>query len=69
MGDSSNYEPAIPYLDPVTFTYVFADVRGYGKSRYLKGEYTVTEIASDVFHLTDSLGWMRFHVVGHSMMV
>lgn len=67
MGDSSNYEPVIPYLDPVTFTYVFVDVRGYGKSRHLKGEYTVTEVASDVFHLADSLGWTRFHVVGHSM--
>lgn len=67
MGDSSNYEPATPYLDPITFTYVFADVRGYGKSRHLKGKYTVTEVAADVFHLADSLGWKRFHVIGHSM--
>jgi len=67
MGDSSNYEPVIPYLDPVTFTYVFADVRGYGKSIHLKGEYTAKEVSSDIFLLADSLGWKRFHVVGHSM--
>jgi len=55
------------YLDPTTFTYVFADVRGYGQSRNLKGEYTVEEVAGDAFRLADDLGWKRFHVVGHSM--
>jgi len=67
MGDSANYDPVAPYLDPTTFTYVFADVRGYGQSRNLKGEYTVEEVAGDAFRLADDLGWKRFHVVGHSM--
>ncbi|MEN8180730.1 MAG: alpha/beta hydrolase, partial [Pseudomonadota bacterium] len=67
MGDARNYEPVIPYLDPNGFTWVFADVRGYGMSREMKGQYTVAEVAQDVFHLADSLGWKRFHVVGHSM--
>ncbi len=65
MGDASNYEPVIPYLDPNTFTWMFADVRGYGRSRNLKGAYTVEEVAADVFRLADALGWKRFHVVGH----
>lgn len=67
MGDSANYVPIIPYLDPATFTWVFADVRGYGLSKHLTGKYTVDEVAGDVFHLADHLGWRRFHVVGHSM--
>jgi 3-oxoadipate enol-lactonase len=67
MGDTTNYQPVIPYLDPNTFTYVFAEVRGYGRSRHLKGDYTVEEVAGDAFHLADHLGWERFHLVGHSM--
>lgn len=67
MGDAANYEPVIPYLDPNSFTWVFTDVRGYGHSRNLKGSYTVEEVAGDVLRLADSLGWGRFHVVGHSM--
>lgn len=67
MGDSSNYEQIISYLDPVTYTYVFADIRGYGKSRHLVGEYSVDEVSADVIRLADKLNWQRFHVIGHSM--
>jgi pimeloyl-ACP methyl ester carboxylesterase len=67
MGDAANYEPLIPYLDPCTYTYVFADVQGYGKSRHLTGAFTVEEVTANAFRLADSLGWGRFHVVGHSM--
>jgi pimeloyl-ACP methyl ester carboxylesterase len=67
MGDSANYEPLIPYLDPLRYTYVFGDVPGYGLSRHLAGDYTVGRVAADAFHLADTLGWRGFHVVGHSM--
>lgn len=67
MGDSANYDPIVPYLDPVIYTYLFADIRGYGKSRDLTGEYSVAEVAADVMHLADSLSWNKFHVIGHSM--
>ena len=67
MGDSANYEPLIPYLDPRPYTYVFADVRGYGKSRHLAGDYSVDEVAADAFRLADKLDWHRFHLIGHSM--
>lgn len=67
MGDAANYEPLIPYLDPITYTYVFADLRGYGKSRYLTGAYSVEEVTADAFRLADKLDWKRFHVIGHSM--
>jgi pimeloyl-ACP methyl ester carboxylesterase len=67
MGDSRNYDPIRPWLDATAFTYVFADLRGYGASRAMAGEYSVREIADDCLALADRLGWARFHVVGHSM--
>ena len=67
MGDASEWEQATPYLDANTFTYAFADVRGYGMSQNLTGDYTASEISSDVFALADHLGWETFSLVGHSM--
>jgi pimeloyl-ACP methyl ester carboxylesterase len=67
MGDAANYEPMFPYLEPNTYTYVFADLRGYGRSRHLTGAYPVEEVTADAFRLADTLGWKRFHVIGHSM--
>lgn len=67
MGDSANYLPVVPYLDLDRYTWAFADVRGYGKSLQLDGEFSADEIAGDALVLADSLGWTRFHVVGHSM--
>ena len=67
MGDSSNYESAIPWLDSENHTYIFADVRGYGMSADIPGEYNSDEVASDVFALSHYLGIDRFHLVGHSM--
>lgn len=67
MGDAASYDPLIPYLNQDRYTYVFADLRGYGTSRHLSGAYTVHEVAADAFHLADSLGWSDFHLIGHSM--
>ena len=66
-GDHTTYDPTIPYLDGSAFTYAFVDLRGYGKSREMTGEYTVTEVARDCLEVVDELGWQRFHVIGHSM--
>ena len=67
MGDSKNYDPVLPFLDPYSFTYVFADLRGYGQSLHLEGKYTAEESASDAFQIASHLGWDRFHLIGHSM--
>ncbi|HJW42553.1 MAG TPA: alpha/beta hydrolase [Rhizomicrobium sp.] len=67
LGDCTNYDSVLPYLDRAAFTYAFADLRGYGRSRDFAGEYSVDEIARDCLALADALGWRRFHVVGHSM--
>ncbi len=67
FSDCSSYEALIPYLDTQHFTYVFMDLRGYGKSKSIQGECTVEEAASDAIALADHLKWDQFHVVGHSM--
>ena len=66
-GDHTVWTPIMLALDTQTFTYVFPDYRGYGKSRHLKGHYSLKEIAADMIELIDQLGWMRFHIIGHSM--
>ncbi len=67
MGDSSNYDGLIQWLDLETHTYIFADIRGYGKSRDIPGDYNSEEIANDVLALSRHLGLTNFHLVGHSM--
>jgi pimeloyl-ACP methyl ester carboxylesterase len=65
--DTSSWDNARAYLDPVKLTWAFADLRGYGRSRHQRGDYTVEEGARDAIDLADSLGWKTFGVVGHSM--
>ena len=67
LGNANTWDPIKPYLDETAFTYVFIDVRGYGRSMDLSGEYTVDEISGDVLRLADHLGFDRFHYIGHSM--
>jgi 3-oxoadipate enol-lactonase len=65
--DHTSWDAALPYLTPDRFTYVFADLRGYGASRGIEGSYTLEEAAGDVAALADALGWPRFSLIGHSM--
>ncbi|HVA11759.1 MAG TPA: alpha/beta hydrolase [Stellaceae bacterium] len=65
--DHTGYAPMFNSLDLNRFSYAFADIRGYGKSKAIAGDYTMAEIARDVVALADELGWDRFSVVGHSM--
>ncbi|SDG44374.1 alpha/beta fold hydrolase [Roseospirillum parvum] len=67
FGDHTAFGPLMPYLDTETFTYAFMDYRGYGKSRDMKGKYTMDEIAADALALADHLEWDGFHLIGHSM--
>lgn len=68
LGDRSVFQPIHPWLERTQFTYCFVDPRGYGESRAIAGEHTIAEIAGDAIALADSLGWQRFHYIGHSMM-
>ena len=65
--DHRVFTPIFDCLDTVSCTYAFIDIRGYGNSRHVSGNYTISEIAEDAIALADQLGWREFHVVGHSM--
>jgi len=67
MGDCRNYEPIFPYLDTEQFTYIFVDLRGYGKSKDIKGEYSCDEASKDVQNLITKLGFASVTIVAHSM--
>lgn len=65
--DSRGFEAMLPYLNTKDYTYVFVDLRGYGRSKEIRGAYTVEEASTDAIQLINSLGWNRFHLIGHSM--
>ena len=67
FGDYAVWEPTFNSLDKNTFTYLFMDFRGYGKSIDMTGDYSMSEIAGDAISLINDLNWQHFHVVGHSM--
>jgi 3-oxoadipate enol-lactonase len=67
MCDTSTWDGARAYLDVARFTWAFADLRGYGRSRGRSGAFNALEAATDVLALAAALGWERFAVVGHSM--
>lgn len=67
LCDTSTWDGARVYLDTKRFTYAFADLRGYGRSRGRSGAFTLPEAATDVLALAQALHWERFAVVGHSM--
>jgi len=67
FGDYAVWEPTFSSLDQNTFTYLFMDYRGYGKSKEQSGDYSMKEIAGDAIGLVNDLGCDSFHVVGHSM--
>ena len=54
------------YLDRARFTFAFADLRGYGRTKGRTGAFTVAKGGGDVLALADALGWVRFALVGHS---
>lgn len=67
LGDCSNYDALLPYLDTTAFRFCFVDLRGYGKSIEKTGSYTLDEACHDVLSVVDALRVSRFHLVGHSM--
>jgi pimeloyl-ACP methyl ester carboxylesterase len=67
LCDTSTWDAARTYLDLQRFTWVFADLRGYGRSRAQRGDYTLLEAASDVLRLAAELGDAPLVLVGHSM--
>jgi len=67
MGNYKNYEPIFPYLDTEKFTFIFVDLRGYGMSKEIIGEYSCTEASNDVKNLITYLNLIEVVVLAHSM--
>ena len=67
MDDAQSWKTTIPFLNPNKYTYAFMDVRGYGESNNIEGEYSLEEIKNDIFNLAEALGFTKFHLIGHSM--
>lgn len=67
MGDSRNYETIIPYLDQKQFKFIFVDLRGYGKSKSMKGNFTCNEAATDIISLISHLNLKEVNLLAHSM--
>jgi 3-oxoadipate enol-lactonase len=67
LGDHTNYDGILPYLSRKKYTYIFADLRGYGLSRAMTGKYSADEAATDVLRLLDHYGYKQFSAIGHSM--
>jgi len=67
MGNYKNYEPVFPYLDTEKFTFIFVDLRGYGMSFNIEGEYSCEEASTDVKNLITTLEFKNVHLVAHSM--
>ncbi len=61
------FDGMVQALDKEKFTYIFADLRGYGLSRDLPGPYSIEQTAADLLELADSLNLETFHIIGHSM--
>lgn len=67
MGNYKNYEPIFPYLDTENFTFIFVDLRGYGLSKDISGEYSCEEASTDVKNLITTLELQDVNIVAHSM--
>ena len=65
--DHTSWDATLPYLTRARFTYVLADLRGYGSSRAIEGTYTLDEAAEDALAVADRLHWREFSLIGHSM--
>lgn len=67
MGSCRNYEAIFSYLDTNRFSYYFTDLRGYGLSKGIKGNYTSDEAANDLKHLIKHLNLDSAIILAHSM--
>lgn len=54
-------------VDTDAHTVAFFDLRGYGTRQGEASDFTLDDVADDVFALADELGWDTFALVGHSM--
>src|SRR5258708_31529877 len=58
--DHGVFTPIFDCLDTASHTYDFVDIRGYGNSRNVSGEYTIGEVAANATALAVHPGWPEF---------
>lgn len=64
--DHSIWNDIVPLLEN-DFDLIIPDVRGFGESTTLDAPYSISDIASDLAALLDSLGLEQTTLAGHSM--
>jgi pimeloyl-ACP methyl ester carboxylesterase len=69
FGPARGWGSLPDFLDRSTCTYAFTDLRGYGGRKQVAGEFTIEEAAADVIVLADELGWDRFSVIAHRVLL
>lgn len=67
MGDHTNYDSTIPYLNNADFTWIFIDFRGYGLSKDMVGNFDLDEACEDIKNLIADLELKDIYLIGHSM--
>ena len=67
MGDCRNYEPIYPFIDEKVFTFYFVDLRGYGLSKEIDGDYSCEEASNDIKNLIEYLNLNDVTILAHSM--
>ncbi|OCL82902.1 alpha/beta fold hydrolase [Arcobacter porcinus] len=67
MGDCSNYDNCLQYFNDEEFTCFMVDLRGYGLSKEIEGDYTLDEAVNDIINLVSNLGLNSYNLVAHSM--
>lgn len=67
LSDTSSWDSARAYADVEQFSWLFVDLRGYGRSKSQRGRFTLEEASGDVLELAAALALRNFVLVGHSM--
>lgn len=67
FADSTSYHGALPYLNTTSNSFIFIDLRGYGKSKGISGSYTLAEATQDVIDTIQALNCPQYHLMGYSM--
>jgi pimeloyl-ACP methyl ester carboxylesterase len=64
--DGSSWNEVVPLLEK-QYDVIVPDLRGFGNSTTVNSAYTVSDMASDIAGLLDSLGIEKAAIAGHSM--
>ena len=67
LADTGTWAACEAYLDRQRVSWLFADLRGYGRSRYFSGPYSADQAVADMVALANYAGADKFVIIGHSM--